>query len=52
MLTDVERDRYLVFTSGDIRIAHLLQRIFPPAYVLAMRVLDDQLVRTARRAAG
>jgi NAD(P)-dependent dehydrogenase (short-subunit alcohol dehydrogenase family) len=35
----VRRNRYWVYTSTDIRLAHWLQRWFPPGYVLAMRAL-------------
>lgn len=34
------RRRYWVYTSVDIRLVHALQRWCPPAYVLAMRVLN------------
>lgn len=37
ILRGVARDRYWVYTSADIRLVHLLQRVNPPAYVLAMR---------------
>jgi NAD(P)-dependent dehydrogenase (short-subunit alcohol dehydrogenase family) len=47
----VERDRYLVYTSVDIRLAHLLQRVVPPAYELAMRRLNDRGVAIMRKAA-
>jgi NAD(P)-dependent dehydrogenase (short-subunit alcohol dehydrogenase family) len=47
ILSGVERNRYLVFTSNDIRILHWLQRYFPPAYVLAMRGLSDRFERVA-----
>jgi NAD(P)-dependent dehydrogenase (short-subunit alcohol dehydrogenase family) len=46
----IERDRYLVFTSADIRVAFLAQRYFPPAYELAMRRLNAQLTAVARSA--
>ncbi len=46
----VERDRYLVYTSPDIRAAFWLQRYCPPLYRLIMRLLNDQLVATAARA--
>ena len=48
----IERDRYLVFTSNDIRLAFLAQRYFPPAYELAMRRLNAHLTTFARSAAG
>ncbi|MDN5745535.1 MAG: SDR family oxidoreductase [Nocardioidaceae bacterium] len=34
------RNRYWVYTSLDIRLAHLLQRYFPPGYALAMRAFN------------
>lgn len=34
------RNRYWVYTSADIRLAHWLQRYFPPGYALAMRVFN------------
>ncbi len=46
----VERDRHLVFTSADIRLAFLAQRWFPPAYEGAMRLLSDHLEATVARA--
>jgi NAD(P)-dependent dehydrogenase (short-subunit alcohol dehydrogenase family) len=36
----VRRNRYWVYTSPDIRLAHWAQRWFPPGYVLAMRALN------------
>jgi NAD(P)-dependent dehydrogenase (short-subunit alcohol dehydrogenase family) len=51
ILRGIERDRYLVFTSPDIRIAHWLQRYFPPAYEWAMRRLNDRLAAVGERAA-
>lgn len=47
ILTAIEKDRYLVFTSRDIQLVHWLQRYFPPAYRLTMRVMNDQLNRAA-----
>jgi NAD(P)-dependent dehydrogenase (short-subunit alcohol dehydrogenase family) len=46
----VERGKYLVFTSRDIRVAFFLQRVFPPAYELAMRALNRRFVRVAEKA--
>lgn len=40
ILDGVRRNRYWVYTSFDIRLAHFAQRVFPPAYVLAMRFLS------------
>jgi NAD(P)-dependent dehydrogenase (short-subunit alcohol dehydrogenase family) len=39
----VEKDRYMVFTSADIRIGYWVQRKFAPAYELAMRKLGERL---------
>jgi NAD(P)-dependent dehydrogenase (short-subunit alcohol dehydrogenase family) len=46
----VERDRYLVYTSRDIRAAHLLQRYFPPGYERIMRLLNKQMAAVAEKA--
>jgi NAD(P)-dependent dehydrogenase (short-subunit alcohol dehydrogenase family) len=40
ILDGVRRNRYWVYTSPDIRIAHLAQRYFPPGYVAAMKVMN------------
>lgn len=52
ILDGIECDRYLVYTSADIRLAHLAQRLVPPAYELAMRRLNDRFVAVARDAAA
>ncbi|MCL2542019.1 MAG: SDR family oxidoreductase [Nocardioidaceae bacterium] len=36
----VRHNRYWVYTSADIRLVHLLQRVCPPAYDLVMRALN------------
>lgn len=41
----VERNRYLVYTSQDIRIGHWAQRYFPPAYTFAMHGLNRAMQR-------
>ncbi|TQM33048.1 SDR family oxidoreductase [Nocardia bhagyanarayanae] len=41
----VERNRYLIYTSQDIRIGHWAQRYFPPSYNLAMRGLNWAMQR-------
>jgi NAD(P)-dependent dehydrogenase (short-subunit alcohol dehydrogenase family) len=51
IVAGIERDRYLVFTSADIRLAFLAQRWCPPAYELAMRRLGDRLAAVAARSA-
>lgn len=45
----VERGRYLVFTSPDVRAGHLLQRYVPWGYELVMRVLNRRLQKVLRR---
>jgi NAD(P)-dependent dehydrogenase (short-subunit alcohol dehydrogenase family) len=40
MLKGIRRGRFWVYTSPDIHAVHLLQRFFPPGYILAMRVLN------------
>jgi NAD(P)-dependent dehydrogenase (short-subunit alcohol dehydrogenase family) len=50
ILAGVERGRYLVFTSLDIRLAFMLQRFFPPGYAAIMRLLNNQLVAVAKKA--
>jgi NAD(P)-dependent dehydrogenase (short-subunit alcohol dehydrogenase family) len=47
----VEKNRYMVFTSADIRIGYWVQRKFAPPYELMMRLLNDQLTKVAGRAA-
>ena len=44
ILAGIEKNRYLVFTSADIRLLFGLQRWFPPAYELVMRELNRRLV--------
>ncbi|MGO4257282.1 SDR family oxidoreductase [Marmoricola sp. RAF53] len=46
ILRGVRRNRYWVYTSPDIRVAHLAQRYFPPGYTAAMTVMN----RVANRA--
>lgn len=46
----IEKNRYMVFTSADIRIGYWVQRKFAPPYELAMRKLNDQLYKVASRA--
>jgi NAD(P)-dependent dehydrogenase (short-subunit alcohol dehydrogenase family) len=40
ILRGVRRNQYLVYTSPDIFAAHTLQRLFPPGYVAAMRIMN------------
>jgi NAD(P)-dependent dehydrogenase (short-subunit alcohol dehydrogenase family) len=45
----VEKNRYMVFTSNDIRLLFWVQRLFEPAYRLVMRLLNRELVRALGR---
>jgi NAD(P)-dependent dehydrogenase (short-subunit alcohol dehydrogenase family) len=49
ILAGIAKNRYLVFTSPDIRIGYWAQSFCPPLYELAMRKMNDVLVRTAAR---
>jgi NAD(P)-dependent dehydrogenase (short-subunit alcohol dehydrogenase family) len=40
ILRGIRKNRYWVYTSPDIYVAHLAQRWFPPGYVLAMKVMN------------
>jgi len=50
LLRGVERERYMVYTSFDIRLAYWAQRVFPPGYNLAMRLMNDVFVRATKQA--
>jgi NAD(P)-dependent dehydrogenase (short-subunit alcohol dehydrogenase family) len=50
ILKGIERNRYWVYTSRDIRVAHFLQRRFETAYVIVMRRLNDRFWEIARGA--
>lgn len=45
ILRGIERDRYMVFTSLDIRVGHWFQQKFALPYEWAMRRLNDRLHR-------
>jgi NAD(P)-dependent dehydrogenase (short-subunit alcohol dehydrogenase family) len=49
ILRAVERERYLVFTSADIRLLYEVQRLCPPLYALIMRQMNDVFVRVLTR---
>ena len=56
IIDGVRRNRYWVYTSNDIRLAHAAQRLCPPLYVALMRAFNAGAnrvlpeVRRARRA--
>jgi NADP-dependent 3-hydroxy acid dehydrogenase YdfG len=50
ILTALRKQRYLVYTSPDIRALHALERYAPPVYALAMRGFNDVMMRAAKPA--
>lgn len=52
ILDGIERDRYWVYTSRDIQVAHFLQRRFERPYARLMRVANDRFTAVMRRASG
>ncbi|HSS32789.1 MAG TPA: SDR family oxidoreductase [Solirubrobacterales bacterium] len=49
IIEGVEKNRYMVFTSADIRVGYWVQRKFAPPYEFAMRLMNDRLSRAAER---
>ena len=49
ILEGVERNRYWVYTSRDIRVAHFLQRRFETGYALLMRLVNNRFDAIASR---
>ena len=47
ILKAIERNRYLVFTSADVRVGYWFQRKFALPYELTMRSLNDRLASVA-----
>ncbi len=45
----IEKDRYMVFTSADIRIGYWVQRKFALPYEATMRLLNDRMVALAEK---
>jgi NAD(P)-dependent dehydrogenase (short-subunit alcohol dehydrogenase family) len=50
ILHGMKKGRYLVFTSLDIRLLHLLQRYAPPLYEVAMMIFNRVFLRRVQRA--
>jgi NAD(P)-dependent dehydrogenase (short-subunit alcohol dehydrogenase family) len=50
ILDGVKKDRYLVFTSNDIRALYWTQRLAAPVYDQIMSRMNDRLVAVVRRA--
>jgi short-subunit dehydrogenase len=46
ILTGIERNQYMVFTSADVKLGHWLQRKFALPYELAMRALNNRFTAT------
>jgi NAD(P)-dependent dehydrogenase (short-subunit alcohol dehydrogenase family) len=49
ILTGIEKNQYMVFTSRDIRVGYFFQRKLAFPYELAMRRLNDHLVSVAEK---
>lgn len=49
IISGIERNRYMVYTSNDIRFGHWVQRKFEWPYRRAMRLANNQLVSIAER---
>jgi NAD(P)-dependent dehydrogenase (short-subunit alcohol dehydrogenase family) len=49
ILAGVERNRYWVYTSNDIRVGFFLQRRFETGYALLMRKVNDRFTAIASR---
>lgn len=52
ILAGVRRNRYLIFTSADIRVIHEIQNRIPPLYVLIMRTVNRLANRAIRMPSG
>jgi NAD(P)-dependent dehydrogenase (short-subunit alcohol dehydrogenase family) len=52
ILDGVTHNRYLVYTSTDIRLLHLTQRVMPHVYAAIMRRANDVFVKEMRRVGG
>ena len=50
ILEGLEHNRYWVYTSNDIRVAHFLQRRFEAPYAFLMRRANDRFAAVMRRA--
>jgi NAD(P)-dependent dehydrogenase (short-subunit alcohol dehydrogenase family) len=50
ILEGVERNRYWVYTSRDIQVAHFLQRRFDRPYAFLMRRVNDRFASIMRKA--
>lgn len=50
IINGIRKNRYMVYTSRDIRIGHFVQRKFSLPYEVMMRVMNDRLTAAVRRA--
>ena len=48
ILRGVRRNRYLVYTSRDIQLLYLLERVAPPVYVVVMNVMNGVMRKVMR----
>jgi hypothetical protein len=51
IIEGIERNRYWVYTSRDIQVAHFLQRRFETPYAFLMRRVNDRFASIMRKAA-
>jgi NAD(P)-dependent dehydrogenase (short-subunit alcohol dehydrogenase family) len=52
IIRGIERNRYWVYTSRDIQVAHFFQRHFQAGYVLVMRLANDRFRAVAQKSRG
>jgi NAD(P)-dependent dehydrogenase (short-subunit alcohol dehydrogenase family) len=52
ILDGITRNRYLVYTSTDIRLLHLTQRVMPHTYSAIMRTANNVFVRQMAKLGG
>lgn len=50
ILKGIQRNRYWVYTSRDIQLAHFFQRKVEAPYVLVMRIANDRFTKVAMKA--
>lgn len=50
ILAGIAGKKYLIYTSRDIWLIHVLERVAPPVYRLVMRILNTGMTRVAAKA--
>jgi NAD(P)-dependent dehydrogenase (short-subunit alcohol dehydrogenase family) len=51
IVAGIKRNRYMVYTSNDVRFGHFVQRKFALPYEIAMRIMNARLTAAAQRSA-